>query len=69
MSEELSDLDAAIDAQAAKPQSTSADGVSMQRRSLKELDEHYQAKANREAAASSTRLPFRLFNTSPPGAT
>lgn len=68
MSQELDDLSDAIDDQALKPRATSADGVSIQRSSLKEQDDHYDRKANREAAASGG-AGVRFFNTKPPGAT
>jgi len=68
VSQELDDLSDDIDEQATKSQATSADGVSIQRRTLKELDDHYDRKSNREAATNG-RLGIRFFNTKPPGAT
>lgn len=65
---DLDELADSIEEQAAKPQSVSADGVTVQSRSLKELDDHYDRVANR-AAATSGRMPFTVFNTKPPGAT
>ena len=67
MSQDLNELSDAIDEQATKSQATSADGVSIQRRTLKELDDHYDRRANREAAANG-RLGVSFFGLKMPGA-
>lgn len=65
---DLDELADSIDEQAADPQSFSADGATTQNRSLKDLDDHYDRVANRQAARNG-RIPFSIFNTKPPGAT
>jgi hypothetical protein len=67
VSQELDDLSDSIDEQATKSQATSADGVSVQRRTLKELDDHYDRKAGREAA-SAGRLGINIIQLRMPGA-
>ncbi len=67
MSETLSDLSDSIDEQATKSQATSADGVSVQRRTLKDLDDHYDRVAGREAAKAGG-LGFRIVQLRQPGA-
>lgn len=64
---DISELEDAADAEAAKALSTSADGVSVGRRSLKELDDHIDRVANREAAAG-RRSPFTIFKMRAPNA-
>lgn len=65
-SEELED---AADTAAATPQAMSADGVSATARSLKELDDHIDRKANREVARkSSGGIGIKLFGLKMPGA-
>ncbi len=67
MSQDLSDLSDSIDEQATKSQATSADGVSVQRRTLKELDDHYDRVASRQAAANG-RLGINIIQLRMPGA-
>lgn len=67
MSAELDALADAIDTEATKAASTSADGVSVNRRPLKELQDFYDWKAGQEAA-NNGRLGVGFFATKPPGA-
>ena len=58
-----SDIDA-IDARVAKSQSTSADGVSVTRRSVSDeiaWDEYKRKIAAQEAAQTHNKLPFQIF--------
>lgn len=66
---DLSDLSDTIDSAAAKPKSVTVDGSTVTAHTLKELDDHYDRKANREAAAAPRSIGVKFFNTSPPGAT
>lgn len=58
---DLTELSEHIDEQAQKSQSTTADGVTVNRRTLKELDDHYDRQAARQAAASPAAM-FRSMN-------
>lgn len=64
---DLNDLSDTIDEAASGPQQVTVDGNSVTARSLKELDDHYDRKANREAAASG-RLGIMPFQLRMPGA-
>lgn len=66
---DISDLEASISEQALKSSSTTADGISVTRRSLKELTDFADRQRNINAAASPAAL-FRGMNTTlvPPGA-
>lgn len=64
---DLDDLADSIHEQATKPEATAADGVSIQRRNLKELQEYYDWLASREAAADG-RLGINIIQLRMPGA-
>lgn len=68
MADSLEDIEARTDARAAKPQSVSADGISVTQRSVQDeiaLEKH---RAN-TIAARSGRIGVGFFKTKPPGAT
>ena len=63
------ELEDAADAAAAKPQSMAADGVSVTTRTLKELDDHIDRKANRAASRKdSGGIGVKFFGLKMPGA-
>jgi len=64
----VSELSDHIDEQALRPAQTSADGVTVTRRSLKELDDHAdRERANNALASTNTGFPFRIYQIVPSG--
>lgn len=67
MADTVEQVDAAIDALASQPKQVTADGTSIVEHSIQDLLALRDAKAAAQAATSS-RAPFRMFKTKPPGA-